>query len=393
MAASVRVPVNASIWDWVTRIGSLKGLSPDDQRNIERWRAGETDPTVNQLSQFSRKLRIPFGYFFLNEPIEDTPAVFAHRTIANAAIVKPSRDLIDTISDMQAIQDWVRQDALETGLERLPFVGSCPVGRVTVAMLAQKIRQVLGLSLKWFVKNGRSLSAEDAFATLRGCCDNAGVVVMLNGIVGDNTHRPLDAQEFRAFALIDEYAPLIFINRTDSRRGQLFSLAHEIAHIWVGAEEIYNDTYHYASNAPVEVLCNAVAAELLIPRSLFNERWQDAVRNCIDAPDAVEVLAREFPVSQVVIARRALDGMMISEQEYQSIVDKSRRHWDVQKTSGGSGGNYYNTKQSRLDHRFLERLAASVSEGRTSYEEAYRLTGSNRKTFPKILDSMGERGR
>ena len=147
MAASVRVPVNASIWDWVTRIGSLKGLSPDDQRNIERWRAGETDPTVNQLSQFSRKLRIPFGYFFLNEPIEDTPAVFAHRTIANAAIVKPSRDLIDTISDMQAIQDWVRQDALETGLERLPFVGSCPVGRVTVAMLAQKIRQVLGLSL------------------------------------------------------------------------------------------------------------------------------------------------------------------------------------------------------------------------------------------------------
>ena len=122
MAASVRVPVNASIWDWITRIGSLKGLSPDDQRNIERWRAGETDPTVNQLSQFSRKLRIPFGYFFLNEPIEDTPAVFAHRTIANAAIVKPSRDLIDTISDMQAIQDWVRQDALETGLERLPFL-------------------------------------------------------------------------------------------------------------------------------------------------------------------------------------------------------------------------------------------------------------------------------
>lgn len=388
MGASIRVPVNTSIWDWITKIGTLSNLTPDDRRNIERWRTGESNPTVNQLTKFSRKLRVPFGYFFLNEPIDDTPPVFAHRTVANAAIIEPSRELIDTLSDMQAIQDWARQDALETGLEKLPFVGSCTAG-ISAAILAQSIRDTLDLDISWFVRNGRPISADDAFTLLREHCEDAGIVVMLNGIVGDNTHRPLDAREFRAFALIDEYAPLIFINRTDSRQGQLFSLAHEVAHLWLGAEEIYNDTYYYASNAPVEVLCNAAAAELLVPQTIFEMKWHKAIKDCDNAHEAITTVAEEFPASQVVIARRAVDSKLISKEAYQDIADESLHQWETREATGGTGGNYYNTKQSRLDHRFMERLAASISEGRTSYVEAYRLTNSNRKTFPKILESMG----
>ncbi len=391
MVASVRVPVNISIWDWVTRIGSLASLTPDDQRAIERWRAGESVPTVNQLSRFSRKLRVPFGYFFLDKPIEDTPPVFAHRTIANASIAKPSRELVDTLADMQDVQDWMRQDALETGLERLPFVGSCPIGGVDAVTMAQGIRQTLGLSLDWFDGNSKCMPVGEAFALLRERCEDARIVVMMNGIVGNNTSRPLDAREFRAFALVDEYAPLVFINRTDSSCGRLFSLAHETAHIWVGAEEIYNDAYHYASNAPVEVLCNAVAAELLVPRELFSVRWRRAMGDAADAYEAVKVLSEGFPVSPVVIARRALDSELISESMYQSIADESLRRWEQRDARGGAGGDYYNTKRSRLDRRFVERLAASVSEGRTSYVDAYRLTGSNRRTFPRILESVGVR--
>lgn len=378
MSASARVPVNTSIWDWVTRIGSLKNLTPDDHRNIERWRTGESNPTVHQLTQFSRKLRVPFGYFFLKEPLDDTPPVFAHRTVANSAITEPSRELIDTLSDMQSIQDWARQDALETGLGRLSFVGSCTTG-TDATSLARNIRDVLNLDACWFVRGGRSLSAEDAFSLLRERCEDAGIVVMLNGVVGDNTHRPLDAREFRAFALIDEYAPLIFINRGDSRKGQLFSLAHEVAHLWLGAEEIYNDTSYYASNAPVEVLCNAVAAELLVPQKIFEARWRDAATECATEREAVMAVAKEFPASQVVIALRAMDNGLISEKTYQSITDESRRQWEKRESAAKTGGNYYTAKQSRLDHRFMERLAASVSEGRTSYVEAYRLTGSNRR--------------
>mgnify|MGYP002517065204 CR=1 FL=1 len=386
MGMTVRVPVSASIWNWVTKIGSFQSLTDDDYRKIERWQAGESAPTINQLSQFSKKLRIPVGYFFLDQPINDVPPVCAHRTIANAAITEPSRELVDTLTDMQSVQEWIRQDIVECGEGKLPFVGSYQVGQAKVAELADAIRGVLQLSVEWYLEDGRVMPVDEAFKFLRERCTDSGIVVMLNGVARDNTHRPLNVQEFRAFALVDEYAPLIFINRTDSRHGQIFSLAHEIVHVWLGAEEIYNDSYQYESNAPIEVLCNAVAAELLVPRTIFARHWRRIVEER-SADDAVEELAERFPVSQVVIARRALDEGFISFAKYQDVVAACRRHWEDQRSSA-SGGNYYSTKRSRLDYRFVERLAASVSEGRTSYTDAYRLTGTNRKTFSNILKPM-----
>lgn len=387
MGATVRVPVSASIWDWVTKIGSFQSLTEDDYRKIERWQTGESAPTINQLSQFSKKLRIPVGYFFLDQPINDVPPVFAHRTIANAAITEPSRELVDTLTDMQSVQEWMRQDIVECGEGKLPFVGSYQVGRANTMDLAGAIRGVLQLSVEWYSEDGRIMPVDEAFKLLRERCTDSGIVVMLNGIARDNTHRPLDAQEFRAFALVNEYAPLIFINRTDGRHGQIFSLTHEIVHIWLGAEEIYNDSYQYESNAPIEVLCNAVAAELLVPRTVFVRYWRRIVEEK-SVDDAIEELAERFPVSQVVIARRALDEGFISSAKYQDVADACRRHWEVQRASSASGGNYYSTKRSRLDHRFVERLAASVSEGRTSYTDAYRLTGTNRRTFSNVLKPM-----
>lgn len=388
MSTTAQVPVPASIWNWVTTIGTTRKLTTEDHRRIERWSAGDSAPTINQLSNLSSKLEIPFGYFFLTEPIDDAPAMFAHRTIRNASIDRPSQNLIDTLDDMQAVQDWMRQDAIDRGDTPLPFVGSQHTDHADIMSLATAIRKQLGMPTGWYSSNGRCLPVDEAFTCLREYCAGAGIIVMLNGIVRDNTHRTLDPQEFRAFALIDEYAPLIFINRADSRHGQIFSLAHEIVHVWLGEEEIYNDEYRHADNAPVEVLCNAVAAELIMPQQEFIREWKHAEGDTTNA--IMNELTQSFPVSPVVIARRALDGHLISQDAYDRIVAESARQWE-ERTASSSGGNYYSTKRSRLDHRFVEHLAASLSEGRTSYTDAYRLTGTNRKTFSKLLDTMGVR--
>lgn len=347
MSTTVRVPVKASIWDWVMRIGAYSNLTVADHEKIDLWRSGSENPTMRQISYMSKKLSVPFGYFFLKEPVDDTPQVFAHRTIANANLAKPSRDLVDTVFSMQSIQDWARQDSRDNDYVQLSYVGSCSIATITAQQLAHRIRQVLGLDERWFeaVSSPRLLS--EAFTLLRQSCEQAGILVMLNGIVGDNTHRALNPQEFRAFALVDAYDPLIFINRADSRAGQLFSLAHEVAHIWLGVDELYNDNYLTQSNAPREVLCNATAAELFTQNAGF--------------------------------ADHMIDG---------KVADESLKQWE-QKERTVSGGNYYNTKQSRLGPRFLARLAASISEGRTTYTQAYRLTGSNRTTFPKLLEAAG----
>jgi Zn-dependent peptidase ImmA (M78 family) len=275
-------------------------------------------------------------------------------------------------------------------MEELTYVGSATAD-ISPRTLTARIREELGLSETWSDFGLRRADTNDAFSRLRSAAQGAGMIVIMSGVVGENTHRPLSADEFRAFALIDDYAPLIFINRDDSAHGRLFSLAHEIAHVWLGEEELYNDDHDSRVTNKLERLCNAVAAELLLPKSQTERAWEQVRRNGVEIEAVLDDFVRRFPVSIVTVARRALDAGLISQKSYESHVQEAKDHWDSLKEEGKSpgGGNYYNTKQSRVDHRILERLIASVDEGRTSYTEALRLTGTNRRTFPNLLERVG----
>lgn len=239
---------------------------------LEAWKTGEKQPTFRQLENFAKTTMTPFGFLFLEQPPEETLSIPDFRTVGDTPIDRPSPNLIDTIHTMQRRQAWMRELLIEEGHDQLAFVGSAG-GADNFKSLAQQIRQELDLVPDW----AEPLATwEDALKTLRSAIERIGILVFSNSVVGLNNHRPLDPEEFRGFVLCDPYAPVVFVNSADSKSAQMFSLAHEMAHVWLGSDGLFNLVKMMPSNAETERFCNRVAAEFLIPGYKLTERWAEA---------------------------------------------------------------------------------------------------------------------
>ena len=381
---AVNVNIQPEIISWALSQTQKEKLGDKLMNNIVQWLDGTKTPTFNQIEDFSRKSNIPLGYFFLKTPPVEKIKLLEYRTIDSAQLANPSRNLIDTVQEMENIQDWMKDYRQELGFDVLPLVG-CMKSTRDVQSVVDRIRKDLELDNTWHTK---CKDSREAFGYIRRQLEICGVTVMMNGVVGKNTHRALDINEFRAFAMVDEWAPLIFINAADSNGARLFSLLHEAAHIWLGIDDLYNDRHNRIEGvSAVEVMCNAVAAELIVPKDIFLNKWNESVA---DVYAAVTELAGYFRCGEIVIARKALDCQKITHNVYDRVVQMAIDNYNQMKEKRERpGGNYYNTMGSRLDGTFVKALCESVNMGRTSYTEAYRLTNTSCKTFSEIVQHFG----
>lgn len=359
------------------------GLNAADLQNkypkIQQWIAGESQPTLRQLEGFAKTTVTPLGFFFLDEPPEEHLPIPYYRTIDEDGINRPSPDLIDTIQLMQKRQAWISEFLIEEGQEPAAFVKSALIGERPEAV-AEKALVALGLEDGWAAKER---TWTDALKTLRDAMDNAGIIVVTNGIVGNNTHRQLDPNEFRGFVLVDDYAPLVFVNGADGKAAQMFTLAHELAHVFYGSSAAFDLREMQPSKDPVEKACNSMAAEFLVPAKLLRDAWPSARKE--DEP--FQALARRFKVSSLVVARRALDLSLIDKNAFLHFYGESvARERGVVKKS--EGGDFYLTQNQRIGHRFAFSIVRAAKEGKLLYSEAYKLTGLYGKTFDKFASTL-----
>lgn len=361
----------------------IDDLAQDNHlKNITEWLNLTIQPTFNQLNQLSKKIKIPFGYLLLNEVQSEETKLVEYRSILNNDISKPSRDLLETISDMEEKQNWMVDYLIRNGYQKLSFVGIASTNQ-DVEKVATIIRKTLNIEDSWYLH----CSYGTAFNYLRKKFETMGILVMQNGVVKSNTHRPLNIDEFRAFALVDDHAPLIFINSTDSFNGKIFSLFHEVVHIFLGENNLFNDN-HTASplyRNDTEIFCNAVASELCVSASNFKKMWNhlDTLSNA----EKVHEIAQKCRVSMLVIAVKALKNKYIDESMYYDIRKECLHYYKREKDSinnSTGGGNGLNTAISKIDKRFFHFLSNDIKHGHTQYTEAFRLLNTNRKTYDKI---------
>jgi Predicted Zn peptidase len=332
MMAAINVEIAKPVLTWAAKQPNI-ALKPQLSSQLNQWITGKAEPTFSQIQKISAASGIPFGYFFLKQPpIEDIP-LLKFRAINNADIEEPSRELITTIEQMECVQDWIKDYRRDNHFSNLPFVESVPLNS-RAKDIAYKIMEYLGLQSDWSIKQP---SRFGTFRFLRSRLNEAGITVMLNGICGNNTQKPLLAQEFRAFCLVDELAPLIFINNTDSEGAKVFSLLHETVHIWLGENDIFNDWKQTGdSNRKIERVCNAVAALILVPDEEFHGRWFSSPEN--DVVLKIEKLSNTFHCSAPTLARKALDAGFILRAQYEDVIQKAISDFENLKTKKKTTG-------------------------------------------------------
>ena len=381
---TVNVNIRPEIINWVLSQTQEEKLGDKLMNNIKKWLNGTKTPTFNQIEDFSKKANIPLGYFFLQTPPEEQINLLEYRTVDSIQLANPSRNLIDTIHEMENIQDWMKTYRQDLGFDKLEIVG-CMQESTDISSIVNRIRNDLELDDTWYEK---SKDAKEAFSYIRNQLEISGIVVMMSGIVGNNTRRILDVDEFRAFTMVDDWAPLIFINTSDSKSAKLFSILHEAAHIWLGEDNLFNDRQSRISGvSDIEMICNAVAGEIIVPKDVFLDKWD---MHDTDVYEKITELAKYFRCGEIVIARKAIDCMKIEQNIYNQVVEKAIENYKQMKENKQSnGGNYYNTMGSRLDGCFVRALCESINMGRTTYTEAYRLTNTNSKTFSRVVQRLG----
>jgi Zn-dependent peptidase ImmA (M78 family) len=381
-----RVAVQAALLRWARERAGESAADELSRRfpKLPDWEAGTAQPTLNQLGAFARAVHVPVGYLFLPQPPDERLPIPDFRTREGRRLRRASPNLLDMIYTCQERQDWYREFSLASRLPEADFVGSATLDRrpedVAAAMSAR-----LHFDL---AARAECRTWEEALRRFIAEAENVGVLVMVSGIVLSNTHRPLDIEEFRGFALAERRAPLVFLNGADTKAGQMFTLAHELAHLWLGASALSDaGAEPRAGYRREEVWCNAVAAELLVPLAALRPSMR--ANEPLDA--AMQRLARQFKVSTLVMLRRLFDAGAARGDVFRQAWDREReRLRALADARGAGGGDFYRTTLSRVGRRFARALAESTLEGQTLYRDAFRMLGvAKTETFHTIAREAG----
>ena len=374
---SVEVNVSPDVIRWVCerRGTTLEALEAKTKKPLGKWVTGEKRPTILQLEQFATSTLTPLGYLLLAEPPDERPPIPHYRSSRELGAWRPSAELLEVEYAALRRQSWLSDYLAEQDLPRLPFVRSVDTA-TPEEETARRMRKTLGIGESW-AKDQRTWEA--ALSHLRSRAERAGIVVSVSGIVGNATQRRLDPEEFQGFVLIDDYAPLVFINGQDYKAAQMFTLAHEFAHVWLGESGSFELRRMQPTASGVEKYCDRVAAEFLVPAAELRQAWGELAY--LAAP--LETAARRFKVSRIVAARRALDLDLISRDQFFAFYKKYRAEGARPSSTGHPESSLL--QMYRVGRLVVGAVGEAVRQGTLSYHEAYELTGARGPAFGRLV--------
>lgn len=379
MTEANKIKVKKEIYEWAIK-ESQKDIEEIKIKfsNIEKWINQDEFPTFRQIEKLANFLKVPLGYMFLDKPPKSDIIESEYRTIGNK---KPyiSKNLKDTIYDMSRKQDWISEYRKDNGWDRIIVDNYNELDVDDILGIVKKAKEFLNLEEFWYkdCKDNRI-----AYNFLREKLELKGIIVMQNGIVGSNTHRKLDIDEFRGFMLYDEYAPLIFINANDSITGKIFTLVHEFIHILFKEDDILENIDLFR-DMKLESQINKITVEFLMPESHIKKYWNKQEKTL----NQIEELSKLFNVSRLALAIRLNSLKLINQSLVREVNEVTKK--DLKKKKDKSnGGDYWVTYKSRYSNNFIETVIQGAESGEISYNYAFKLLDVRAKNYDVLKEGI-----
>lgn len=371
----------------IEEAASKIGRSADE---IAAWESGELRPTIPQARKASEVYKRPFAVFFLPDPPEDFHTLRDFRRLPSDYPREYSPHLNFLVRQTQDRQQWLRDFLRFEEMPPLDFIGSAKLSDSPLK-LAEVIRSKLGVSID---EVKRCSGSGEALRLWISKAENLGIFVFRGG---SYTYEQIDIVEARGFALADDYAPFIFLNAQDAKSGQIFTLIHELIHLWLNAPGISNLIVARritTDSDRIEMFCNAVSAEILVPQRYFRQLWQ---RKNASMPidKGIESSARHFRVSREVIARRLLDWGKITRRKYSELAKNYAEEWQAnkkrekeQQKQQDRGPGYGVIKAMNNGYSYSKLIIGAYQSGQLSGRNTSNLLGVKLNNLMKIANAL-----
>ena len=337
------------------------GVKPE---KIKMWLLGKQKPTYKQAKKLAWALRIPFAYLITDLPPQMDLPLPDLRTKPDA--LQLSENARAVIFDAYRKVEWLRERRAREGRNVLDFVGYYNLND-DPDKVAKDIIETTGIPNSWEIRTPDDFLRESVKNT-----EDIGIIVLRSSVVANNNYRKLKAEEFRGFAIADKIAPLVFINADDELNAQIFTLFHELAHIWLGESGV-SDIIE-TERSKIENFCNEVAAEVLMPKEVFLNVWNK---------EEIESISMYFKASIYAVLVRALRLKLLTKDEFDELYIQF--YAGYKKRRKGAGGDFYNTFLARQSRSFTLEVLSAVGSGDILYKDAAGLLNTNIGVIDKLL--------
>lgn len=354
--------ITPSVLEWAIKRAGVSAESI--HKKAEQWVSGKARPTFKQAVDIAKTLQIPFGYLWLKEPPKEQEIIPDLRTIGNGGLAQIPLELKTVVNDVKQKQEWFKEYAKTNGILKCEAIG-----RFKGSDDTQEIADDVTARLEIQDLVGSGCDKDRMLKNLIEKIEKLGILVMRNSILRGNTKKKLNLDTFRGFAIFDEFAPLIFINTNDSKAGQIFTLMHEVAHLWIGQSGISDSDIR--ENNKIELACNEIAAKILMPKTKIQKEFRE-----FDDDRWLECIADRFSVSTLAVLNRLRSLSLLAPRRYQELYNAElERLSRIPKTRPSGAPPPEVMVRVRNGYLFTFVVTSSVLSGDETYTNGASLLG------------------